>query len=101
MLFDDPASLEPGDVLNWFNLCSAGLAREEQQGYRLLGAEPDVPAPQFLFDLLGVGASRADIRKYFMACGEELASRPSSHSLRLRRQGSARIANGRSVREAR
>jgi hypothetical protein len=30
--------LEPGEVLNWFDLCSAGLAREEQEAYRLLRA---------------------------------------------------------------
>ncbi len=40
MLFDEPTSLEPGDVLEWFEMCSAGLAREEQEAYRLL-AEPE------------------------------------------------------------
>jgi hypothetical protein len=72
MLFDEPASLEPGDVLNWFDLCSAGLAREEQEAYRLLGAEPELPQPAFVLDVLGVGASIEDIRKYFMARRQEL-----------------------------
>jgi hypothetical protein len=79
MLFDDPASLEPGDVLDWFDLCSAGLAREEEEAYRLLGAEIEPRQPSFLPDVLGVGASREDIGKYFMACRREL----EQHSLEL------------------
>jgi hypothetical protein len=72
MLFDEPASLEPGDVLNWFNMCSAGLAREEQEAYRLLGAEPELRQATVVLDALGVGSSRQDIREYFLACGQEL-----------------------------
>lgn len=34
MLFDDPATLEPDKVVDWFDLCSAGLAREEQEAYK-------------------------------------------------------------------
>ena len=70
MLFDDPSSLEPDDVLNWLTLCFAGLDREEQEAYRLLSASIDLPP--FLLDYLGIGASREDIREYFMACRQEL-----------------------------
>lgn len=72
MLFDEPASLEPGNVLNWFDMCAAGLAREEQEAYRLLGAEPELRQAAGVLDALGVGASRQDIREYFLACGQEL-----------------------------
>jgi hypothetical protein len=72
MLFDDPASLEPDDVLDWFDLCSAGLAREEEEAYRLVGTEIEPPQPSFLLEVLGVGASREEISKYFMACRREL-----------------------------
>lgn len=72
MLFDAPASLEPGDVLNWFGLCRAGLVREEQEAYRLLGADIELPQPSFVLDVVGVGASREEIGEYFMACRREL-----------------------------
>lgn len=72
MLFAAPASLEPGDVLNWFDLCNVGLAREEQEAFRLLGAGIEPPLPSPLFDVLGIGASRTDIRNHFTACRQEL-----------------------------
>jgi hypothetical protein len=72
MLFDDPATLEPDKVVDWFDLCSAGLAREEQEVYRLLGTEPELAQPPFLLEVLRVGTSREEIREYFMACRLEL-----------------------------
>jgi hypothetical protein len=72
MLFDDPASLEPDDVLAWFNLCSAGLAREEKEAHRLLGAEIDAAQLTQLFSAFGIGASGEEIGEYFMACRREL-----------------------------
>ncbi|MGO8856702.1 MAG: hypothetical protein ACLQO1_13475 [Steroidobacteraceae bacterium] len=69
MLFDDPATLDPGDVLNWFDLCSDGLAREEQEA-RLLGSASELPV--LLLDVLGLGASREDVAGYFTASRQEL-----------------------------
>ena len=70
MLFDDPATLQPSDVLCWVEICKSGLLHEEQESYRVLGAG-EVPR-SWLVTALGVGASSRDIADYFAASKQEL-----------------------------
>lgn len=72
MLFDNPAALEPEDVVNWFDLCRTGLAREEQEAYQLLVGRAESIQPSLLFDALGIGASKDEVAEYFIACRREL-----------------------------
>ncbi len=37
MLFDSPESLDPGDIVTWFELCVSGLSLEKEQAYKCLG----------------------------------------------------------------
>jgi hypothetical protein len=70
MLFDAPASLEPIDVLNWLDVCNAGLDCEERDAHQLL--QKDLELPSHLVDALGVAASRKDLDEYFVASRREL-----------------------------
>lgn len=70
MLFDAPASLEPIDVLNWLDVCNAGLDCEERDAHLLL--QKDLELPSHLVDALGVAASRKDLDEYFVASRREL-----------------------------
>jgi hypothetical protein len=70
MLFDSPADLAPESVLNWLELCAAGLLREKDEADRRLAAA--LPLPAALKDELGLGASQAEIAAYFTACRQEL-----------------------------
>lgn len=65
MLFDDPAALEPIDILNWLDVCNAGLDCEERDACELL--QKDLELPSHLVDALGPGASRKDLDEYFVA----------------------------------
>jgi hypothetical protein len=97
MLFDDPASLEPEEVVYWFEVCGAALAHEEQETYRLLGTEAELsPA---LVGALGVGASSEEIAAYFTGCREELElsavlALTASAEARLRLDAALRMQRG-------
>ena len=97
MLFDSPAVLAPESVLNWLALCVAGLAREEQEAYRLHNAA--LPLPHALNEELGVGASQADIVKHFIACRLELEltavlTMTAAAEAKIRLDAISRIENG-------
>jgi len=70
MLFDQPATLEPDDVLDWHALCSAGLARERIDADLLL--ESATRVPEYLSKNLPVGSTKLDIDQFFKLCQQEL-----------------------------
>jgi hypothetical protein len=70
MLFDQPATLEPEDILAWYDLCSAGLERERLHAQGLLVLEEALPS--YLNHVLALGATQTEIDEYFISCQEEL-----------------------------
>lgn len=70
MLFDQPETLEPNDVLDWHALCAAGLIRERKYAYGCL--QDQTPLPAYLVNALPVGATKAEIDLYFKSCQQEL-----------------------------
>ncbi len=72
MLFDDPASLNPEEVLRWLEVCSLSLMHEEQQTYELLRTRADLSDSSWLLEAAGVGASKTEVQRYFEACQQEL-----------------------------
>jgi hypothetical protein len=70
MLFDEPATLEPDDILAWYELCSEGLERERQDTHRRLSLREEMPS--HLSDILPIGATQSEIDDYFSSCQEEL-----------------------------
>lgn len=69
MLFDDPATLDPEDVLDWYGLCTGALALQQIEIRRQLAAQ--LPPPSYLPDDL-LFAPEAEIDTYFKECQEEL-----------------------------
>lgn len=70
MLFDEPATLEPDDILAWYELCSEGLERERQDTHRRLALQEEIQS--HLSDILPIGATQSEIDDYFSSCQEEL-----------------------------
>lgn len=69
MLFDQPETLEPDDILDWHALCTAGLRRERLDAHTCL--ESSAPLPSYLANAL-VGATNTEIDRYFKSCQQEL-----------------------------
>jgi hypothetical protein len=55
MLFDDPRELDTRDVLRWLTMYDNGLAREEENVYRLLDEGIQVPQSERLRLLTAIG----------------------------------------------
>jgi len=96
MLFDDPTSLEPEDIVHWFEVCAAGLECEEREAHRQLGTQGQLSST--LTEVLSVGATREEISDYFKACRRELEISAllmltASAEARLRLDASIRMQN--------
>lgn len=70
MLFDDPATLEPEDVLAWYELCSAGLEQERLETHRCLQFREELPS--YLSDVVPLGSTPSEIDDHVDSCQEEL-----------------------------
>ncbi len=92
MLFDDPAALQPDDVLAWHELCSAGLQAERLETHRRLRVQAELPS--YLNEILR-GAAQAEVDEYFTSCQRELdlsavLTLAASAEARLRRDATGR-----------
>lgn len=69
MLFDFPATLQQDAVLDWYELCSEGIAERRLFALSLLktGQSP----PDYLVDALN-GATELEVNEYFEDCQAEL-----------------------------
>lgn len=70
MLFDQPGTLDPNDVLSWHALCVAGLDRERESTYACLDDGSHIPP--YLANALPIGTTYEEAEQYFMACKDEL-----------------------------
>jgi hypothetical protein len=70
MLFDQPETLAPGNVLDWHALCTAGLDQERRTVRERLLTQS--PIPEYLSAVFPVGTESDEIDSYFASCRQEL-----------------------------
>ena len=70
MLFAQPATLDPGAILDWHALCIVALDQELTRVHSNLANGTSLPA--YLNDALPIGSMPQDADDYFDACKDEL-----------------------------
>lgn len=70
MLFDNPGTLDPDEILDWLNVCSISLDKERRQALALMPLGK--PLPSHIAVLFSNGATVADVETYFSSAQVEL-----------------------------